>query len=397
LALAALIAAYHESAEPGVLRAALPLAGRCVIERQARLAAAAGATRILILAERMPADLATAIERMRRERLPVRLVRSAEEAGEAVEAADRLLLVADGAIVGAATLAALARDEGAIVLTVADAGRGDVYERIDAQARWAGAAALDGALLHDTVAMLRDWDLQSTLLRRIIQSGARQAPADGPVAIVDDADGLAALERDILAAANAVGAGWADRLLAPLERLIAGLLIASPLGGGIPGYVALALTALGAVAFAFHWPWTGLALVLVATPLDGAAARLARVRMQGDPAQSWWSHLIPAFAGAGLIGLGASRAAVEGWGMILLAALPVAFLIAQGIEIHGRRVPGMLFLAERKGLSWLLLPFAAFGQWAAGIAVLAGYAAASFFWTQRQAHRLSHGGTHETG
>ena len=36
MALAALIAAYHESAEPGLLRATLPLAGRTVIERQAR-------------------------------------------------------------------------------------------------------------------------------------------------------------------------------------------------------------------------------------------------------------------------------------------------------------------------------------------------------------------------
>ena len=39
MALAALIAAYHESGEPGHLRATLPLAGRTVIERQARLAA----------------------------------------------------------------------------------------------------------------------------------------------------------------------------------------------------------------------------------------------------------------------------------------------------------------------------------------------------------------------
>ena len=45
MALAALIAAYHESGEPGHLRATLPLAGRTVIERQARLAAAAGARR----------------------------------------------------------------------------------------------------------------------------------------------------------------------------------------------------------------------------------------------------------------------------------------------------------------------------------------------------------------
>jgi hypothetical protein len=398
LGLAALIAAYHESAEPGRLRAALPLAGRTVVERQVRLAVAAGASPVLVLAERMPADLAAAIERMRREHLPVRLVRGAEEASEAIEAGDRLLLIADGAIADGATLAALAVGEGPAVLTVADTGHGEIYERIDAHARWAGAAALDGALLHSTVAMLRDWDLQSTLLRRILQAAARQVMATGPVAILDASDDLEALERQILAAANAGGAGWAERLLAPIERALASLLIASPLAPGVPGYVALLLTFAGAAAFAMHWLWTGLALTLVATPLDGAAARLARVRMQGDPAQSWWRHVLPYASALGLFGLATSLAPVVGWGMVPAAAATIAFLIAQGIERRGQPPGGALFLAEPKGMSWLLLPFAAFGQWAAGIAVLAGYAVASFFHAQRQAHRhLPRNGTIETG
>ena len=45
-----------------------------------------------------------------------------------------------------------------------------------------------------------------------------------------------------------------------------------------------------------------------------------------------------------------------------------------------------LFLAERKGMIWLMLPFAAFGYWQAGLAALFAYAAASFFWAQREAH-----------
>jgi hypothetical protein len=397
VALAALIAAYHESAEPAVLCAALPLAGRTVVERQVRLAAAAGATRILVFAERMPADLAAALERLRRERLPVRLVRSAEEAAEATEASDRLILLADGAIVEAHMLAALARAEGPVVLSVPDAGRGEIYERIDGHSRWAGAAALDGALLHETVAMLRDWDLQSTLLRRVLQHGASQIAADGPVAILDSAEDLAALKRDILAAANASGVGWAERALAPVERLLALLLIASPVGAWAPGYLALGLTALGAAAFAFHWLWTGLVLTLLATPLDGAAVRLARVRMEGEAEQSWWSHLLPVFAGLALLGLGASRAEFDGWGTMLLAALPIAFLLAQGVEVRGHPVRGIVFLAERKGLAWLMLPFAVFGQWTAGLAALAGYSVASFFWAQRQAHRVSRIGTGESG
>ena len=98
MALAALIAAYHELGEPGHLRATLPLAGRTVLERQARLAAAAGADPMIVFVERMPAALTAALERLRRDRVPVSLARSAEEAAEAVDPFDRLLLVADGAV-----------------------------------------------------------------------------------------------------------------------------------------------------------------------------------------------------------------------------------------------------------------------------------------------------------
>ena len=85
MALAALIAAYHESGEAGHLRATLPLAGRTVVERQARLAASAGANPVVIVVERLPAALSAAVERLRRDRVPVKLVRSAEEAAEAVD------------------------------------------------------------------------------------------------------------------------------------------------------------------------------------------------------------------------------------------------------------------------------------------------------------------------
>ena len=95
--LAALIAAYHEAEAPDAgLRATLPLAGRTLVERQARLAASAGASPILLYVERVPPELLAAIERLRNEGVPVRLARSASEAVEAVDVDDRLLLVGDG-------------------------------------------------------------------------------------------------------------------------------------------------------------------------------------------------------------------------------------------------------------------------------------------------------------
>jgi hypothetical protein len=386
VALAALIAAYHESAEPGALRATLPLAGRTVLERQARLAAAAGAALIVIVVERMPPALGAALDRLRRDRLPVQVARGAEEAAAAVDPADRLLIIADGAVADADQLARLARAEEDSVLTVPDSGYGELYERIDAETRWGGVAAVGGALLRETAAMLRDWDLQSTLLRRALQSGARHVSADGPVAILDGPEDLAGLERQIVASAGQARGGWASHLLAPPERAASHLLMAGPLGADAVGGTAALLTGLGALMLAYGWLWTGLILMLLATPLDGIAERLARLRMQDDVRRSWWCHLLPILAGAGMAGLGYALAPAFGWGMVLLAFTTLAFLLALGIETEGRPVRGSLFLADRKGMIWLMLPFGLFGAWNVGLALLFAYAAGSFFWAQHLAH-----------
>jgi hypothetical protein len=388
VALAALIAAYHESGEPGHLRATLPLAGRTVIERQARLAAVAGAAPVILFVERMPAALSAAIERLRRDRIPVQVVRSAEEAAEAVDAYDHVLLIGDGAIAGRSQLARLAEADGAAVLTVPDGSHGELYERIDAGSRWAGIAAIDGAMLRETAGMLRDWDLQSTLLRRTLQAGAEHLAAEGAVAILDREEDLDQLERRIVADADEARGGWMDRLLAPLERLGTSFLMGSRVSSQLIGFGAALLTGLGAAAFYVHWNWTGLAGLLVATPLEGIARRLARLRMQDGIRQSWWAYLVQLFGGAAIVVLAYGLAATQGWGMVLLAFTALAFLIALEIEAEGQHVRGAIFLAERKGMTWLMLPFAAFGYWQAGLAVLFAYAAASFFWAQREAHAV---------
>jgi hypothetical protein len=388
VALAALIAAYHESGEAGHLRATLPLAGRTVIERQARLAASAGANPVLIFVERMPAALSAAIERLRRDRIPVRIVRNAEEAAEAVDPFDRLLLVADGAIVPAAQQVKLAAEPGAAVLTVPDSGYGELYERIDADSRWAGLAAIDGALLRETAGMLRDWDLQSTLLRRTLQAGAAHVPADGTaaVAILDREADLDALERRIIAGADGTGRSWADLALAPIERAATMILIGSPVSPQIVGLAAALLTALGAASFYVGWYWIGLAKLLAATPLEGIATRLARLRMQGGVRQSWWAYLVPLFTAAAFVILAYRLVPLHGWGMVLLAFVTLAFLAALAVERDGEEVQGTILLAERKGMAWLILPFAIFGLWNGAFAFLFAYAAASFFWAQQQVH-----------
>ena len=70
MALGALIGAYQED-DAGGLRALLPLAGRTLIEYQARCLAAAGAAPLIVLVERMPAALNDAFERLRGEGIAV--------------------------------------------------------------------------------------------------------------------------------------------------------------------------------------------------------------------------------------------------------------------------------------------------------------------------------------
>ena len=387
LALAALIAAYHESGEAGSLRAVLPLAGRSLVERQARLAARAGATRIVILVERLPAELGAALERLRRDKVPIHVARDVEEAAETIEASDRFLLIGDGAIVDEDQLSRLAEGTDYAVLTVPDSVHGELYERIDGQSRWGGAAAMDGQMLRATAAMLRDWDLQSTLLRRTLQAGARHVAADRPLAIIDRAADVAALEGRILADALEARGGWMDRLLAPLERVLAGATLGGSIGPTLIGGAALGLTALGAAGFALGWNWTGLAMMLLGTPLEGVAMRVARARLLDDPARSWWRQLLPAASGAGLLALGYTQAPAHGWGTMLLAAMTIAFMLALAVERQRAAIPGEIALAERKALTWLMLPLAGFGGWTAGLAGTLAYAVGSFFWAQHYGHR----------
>ncbi|MGS1018049.1 hypothetical protein [Allosphingosinicella humi] len=394
MSLAALICAYHESEEPGGrLRAVLPLAGRTLVERQARLAAAAGAHPVVILVERMPAELVAAIDRMRTEGISAVVARTVSAAAEAVRPGDRLLLVADGLIADETHLSRLSAAPGSAILTVPDQAGDDRFERIDADSRWAGLALVEGDLLRDTASMLNDWDLQSTLLRRAVQGGARHYALKGELAgerlvIAERAADLAEMEAGIVEAAGAARDDWASHyLLAPVERAATRLLMPTAVLPEWLDLLAVVLTGVAAFLFGNDWIWAGLLLLLLATPLEGVADRLAALRLQGRGDEtSWWHYVMPALAGAALLALGWSLSPARGWGCLALAATALAFLFALHGETQGREMSGRRWLAERKGLTWLMLPFAAAGLWVTGLVTLACYAAGSFFWAQRQAH-----------
>jgi hypothetical protein len=393
VALAALICAYHDAPDaPGGLRATLSLAGRTLIERQARLAAAAGASPVVVLVERVPHELAAVIDRLRGEAVSVLIARNAADAAQAVPEQDRLLVMADGVVADAAHLSRLQSIGGAAVMTVPDGGD-DRFERIDAEARWAGLALIDGATLRQTAAMLQDWDLQSTLLRKAVQSGARRLAvrtdgSEGPVTIAQRQADLDAVQSRMLDGSAGARHDWASRyLLAPLEASLTRALMPSSLTPAWLYVGAGVLTGLAAFLFVGGWLWMGALMLLLATPLDGIAERLAALRLQAGGEGSWPARALPILAGGALGALAYQLMPTRGWGCLLLAAASIAFLLALSREVGRRRLPGRLFFAERKGMTWLMLPFAATGAWATGLAALTAYAVGSFFWAQREVHR----------
>jgi hypothetical protein len=391
--LAALIAAYHEADDAGGgLRATLPIAGRTLLERQVRLASGAGADPVVVVVERVTAELGAALDRLRAEGVILVLARSAEEAAEAVHSNDRVLLVGDGLVAPEAAISRLIAIGGAAILVVPDLRVDDRYERIDAQSRWAGLALIDGQMLKQTASMLQDWDLQSTLLRRAVQAGARQISVRGEAEdelplVAETSEDLVELEERIIAGAHIRRGDWVSRyLLAPLERLATRALMPTVVTPTALGLGAALLMVLAGIAISRQWLGFGLVLLLLATPLDGIADRLASLRLQGTRGPTWWGALLPALAAGVLIILAYELAATRGWGCVALAGTMIAFTVALRIEAQGREVPGSVWFAERKGMTWLMLPFAAANLWGTGLTVLAFYAGASFFWAQRHAH-----------
>ena len=393
MALGALIGAYQEDEEGG-LRALLPLAGRTLIEYQVRCAVAAGAAPIVALVERMPPALHELLERLRLDGITVTPVGDGHEAASRFEAGSLVLLIADGVVSPPELLARIADEPEAAVATVPDDEEHVAFERIDGASRWAGLALVDARTLSSTAAMIGDWDLPSTLLRRTVQEGAARLPVDlqteAPL-IVERSDQLAAFERHLFVASRGARRDWASRYVLPLaEEFATEQLMERRIRPEWLVWVALALTLGAAFAFTRGWLWPALGLLIVSTPLDLVARRLANLRLQPLPRRLVSRRLLWPAAGLALAGLGLwlTRNGA-GWGAIFAAATAIAFAEAARIERGDAEVPGRLWLFTRRNAILLGIPFGLAGAWLSYVGALAVYAAASFFFVQHVRHDIA--------
>lgn len=398
MALAALISATQALDETGdALRATLPLAGGTLVEHQARLAAAAGAGAVIILVERLPAALTAAVDRLRREGLRVEIARGLSDAVDRIHPDESLLLLADGCIADSHVVQRIAEADAPAILTVPDDADHAPFERIDAAARWGGLLLIDGARLRQTAAMLGEWDLESTVLRRAVQEGAARVPAYGDgaalVAIARTVADLEPLDRAVVAGARGPTADWPARYLFPPIVDVAALTLARR--GAEPHWLAAgaagaALLALPFALYGMRWP--ALALLLLSGPLFAIAGRLAAVRLLTIGREGLLARVRTGAAGLALLLLGADLAQAGGWGWLLLATLTPLAMAALTREtailesLEGSPPP---WHASTDGLIWAFSAPAILGYWDGGVALAASYAGASFACVQHRVMRAS--------
>lgn len=181
--LAGLLFAVQDAEDrPGRLAATLAFAGVTLIEYQARLLAAAGASQLVIVVSRLTPELLGAIARIGRRGMSVDTVRGAAEANARLHPLAQVVTIADGLITTESVLAAFAGEQGGDALLVIDAGSAPAgYERLGGGLAWAGIARIDAGRLAEVAAMPSDYDVQSALLHAASQAGARQMllPAGG--------------------------------------------------------------------------------------------------------------------------------------------------------------------------------------------------------------------------
>ena len=391
MALGALIGAYQED-DSGGLTALLPLAGRTLIEYPVRCAAAAGASPVVVLVERIPQALNQAFERLRSEGLGVVLVGDGSEAATRFEASELVLLVGDGIAAPLDLLMRLEHEHEALVLTVPDDQAHEDFERIDSASRWSGIALIEGRMLGATAAMLGDWDLPSTLLRRSLQAGARLQPvaAGHEPFLARNTAALDQFGRSLLAASRAKRTDLASRYVLPMIEDIATEKLMET--GVRPHWlilVALALTVGAAFAFTRGWLWPAVGMLLLSTPLDLVARRLGILRLRPIPPKTYSQLLLWPAGGLALLALGwwETRHGA-GWGALACAVSAAAFAQAYQVERAHTDLELPPWVVSRRNAILLLVLFAIGGAWTGFLVAVLIYTAISFFFVQYLVHRL---------
>ena len=322
MSLAALLIAT-ESPEPRIL-------GTDPLQFQLRRARAAGVAHAVIYSERVTSPLLATVDRLRREGLSVDIARNVVDAAEFIHPDEGVMMIASDLIVSPERLTMLAESTEPVLLCVRDEAANDHFELIDPTARWTGFARIDGGLLRRTAAMVGDWDLGSTLMRRAVQEGAARMTltADEARGHLIDLRGTTAAQRagrQLVATTAVENGGWAHHwLVAPAARLLArvvGDLGVEAQWVTLAGFAFFGLATACAMA---GWIVASLLILLFGQMCD-VAGGIGALAGAGTP--KWEKWRFPVRAAAAIIVVAAMGTTLTlrtaQWGCIVLAAVVI--------------------------------------------------------------------------
>ena len=378
--LAGLLFAIHDADDrPAMLTGTLPFGGVTLIEYQARLLVAAGASQIVILVARLTPELLGAIGRIGKRGIAVDTVRTAAEAAEKLHPLARVLMLADGLTTTADTLGALAREGGDALLVMPEDQATQGYERVGSGMVWAGVARIEPRRLAELAAMPRDYDVQSTLVRLASQARAVHVllPQDavrGGHGVGHSGAALDARGRTVLAGMISGHSGWFERFVtAPLARTLIPLLVPRAVPALAVAGSAGAIGVVGLLLIAFAYPGSGLLLALLGSLGLSLAATLANLR--DESASERWLHMtagvLPGLAVL-IYGRWAAEAQAESTPEVL--ALGLIVLAALGERALGD-APRRTWWGSAPAYLALVWAGALVSAPAAGLGLASGYAA----------------------
>ena len=144
------------------------------------------------------------------------------------------------------------------------------------------------------------------------------------------------------------------------------------------------------MAFTRGWLWPALGLLIVSTPLDLVARRLATLRLRPLSSRAISPRLLWPAGGLALLALGWRLVGHgSGWGALVTAIFAAAFAEAARIERGNAEIPGRVWLFSRRNAILAAVPFALANAWTTCLAALGLYAAVSFFYVQHWHHRIT--------
>ena len=370
-----LFATADASDRHDMLAATLPVGGVTLIEFQARLLIAAGASQIIVVVSRLTPELLGAINRLSRRGIAVDAVRGPAEVLAKLHPLARVMWLADGLMTTSVMVEAM-RDRDRDTLLVAPTG--DELERIGPSAVWAGLATIDPQRIADVVKLPADYDFASSLLRVIAQRGAEQLPLPETAVreghgVQRDSRALAAKGRAALVAALGTRTNWVDRfLVAPLARLALPPLVAR----GVPPVALAGLGGLcglgGLAAIAIGWTASGMAAIVLALAFLALADVLAWLRDERSLGRilRWSTPAVAALATL-LLGQRVGFLAASATPPLLALATVLAGALA---ERAAAAVTRPWWWAVPAAYPLILLPAVLIGYPVWGLAVAASYA-----------------------